>query len=235
MPWRPFPITLDVMNFPPRKTPLRLTAAAAAACLLLTGCDPTDSGSSDSPAVAGGALKTTEPTTGPTTGLCPAPGPKISTALPDLTGSGIRSAVTNPCVPFVDLVAAVLDVTAEEDAVKSAFTPTLARFVERVNAVNTTAECAYRTDNLGVRVYQEDNRPTSIGVAIVIRHNVLAPAQIFECYVKSSLGIPQDPGVLPEFRPCVDGANLVREGETFTMVWAGSTEAVCDALQRSAN
>lgn len=228
MSWPSFPITLDVMNFPPRKTPLRL-AAAAAACLLLTGCDPTDSGSSDGPAVAGGALKTT----GPTTGLCPAPGPKISTALPDLTGSGIRSAATNPCVPFIDLVATVLGVTAEEDAVKSAFKPALASFIERVNAANTVAECAYRTDNLGVRVYQENDRPTSIGLAIVIRHNVLAPAQIFDCYVKSSLNIPQDPGVLPEFRPCVDGANLTRGGETFTMVWAGSTEAVCGALEKS--
>jgi hypothetical protein len=231
MSWRPFPITLDAMNFPPRKTPLRLTAAAAAACLLLTGCEPTDSGSS-SPAAVG---QVNAGTTGPTGGLCPPPGPKVSKVLPDLTSSGIRTVMTNPCVPFSGLVAAVMGVVTEEEPARRSFKPVLEDFIDKIDKANALVECAYRTDTLGIRVYQQDHYAWSVGLVVVIRDNPSAPFDIAACFLTSSFGFRSEGTTSPRFQPCWKGSRVSRaDGETFTVLWAGSSDVVCRELQKSA-
>ncbi|MEO6089197.1 MAG: hypothetical protein ABIQ18_39400 [Umezawaea sp.] len=232
MSWRPFQITLDAMNSPPRKTPLRLAAAAAAACLLLTGCEEPSSDSS-SAAVVGQMSTGTTKSTG---GYCPSPGPKIAKVLPDLTDSDIRTVLTNPCIPFSGLVSAVLDITVKEDAVTKTFKPVLKDFVSTVDNINTGVTCAYETDNLGIRIYQQNGYPSSVGLTVVIRENIAAPLNIAICFVKQQVPTLTNPGIEPQFEPCWRGAQVTGDdGDKFAMLWVGSTEAVCDALQRSAS
>lgn len=223
---RPLPITLDAMELRPHKTPLRLAAAAASACLLLTGCEPPGPTSAVGQVHAG--------TTEPPGGLCPPAGPKVAPVLPDLSGYGIESIVTNPCVPFSGLVSVVLDLTAKEDAVAQGFKPVLEGFVRRVDHLNTAVGCAYETDNLGIRVYRQDRVPSSVGVVAVIRENPAAPFDIAFCFLLQQV-VPRqaDPGDKPKFHPCWRGERVFRGDDSFTVLWTGSTEAVCGALEKS--
>ncbi|ONI86717.1 hypothetical protein ALI22I_24155 [Saccharothrix sp. ALI-22-I] len=210
--------------------PIRLVAAVG---LLIAGCVPAQESSSS----AGiGVDQAPAPTTTPTTaGYCPQPGPDIARVLPVLTGQGIATILTNPYVPFGELVSVVLDVVQAKDQGNDAFRTKLTEVVDKVANVDTALRCAYKTDNLGVRIYRQDGYAWSGGVAVVIHEDIEAPIDIAKCFVLDQFTFDTPtataadvPG--PHFDPCGHGTHVIREDESYTVLWAGSSDDICNAL-----
>jgi hypothetical protein len=203
--------------------------------LLLAGCDPVDATSGAAEVAAHTAnppaTASARPSSGRTsTGRCPAPGPGISKVLPTLSSAGMRTVSTNPCVPFAGLVSDVMGIVTTQDPQKHDFRPYLTKFVDKIAQADDLATCAYETDNLGIRIYQQEKHSWSVGLVVVFRADIKAPAEIGLCYLEKSLGFRSESTRSPRFDPCWRATQVTRGGDTFTMLWAGSSDVFCTAM-----
>ncbi|MET1075861.1 MAG: hypothetical protein ABWY11_24650 [Umezawaea sp.] len=209
---------------------VRLPALVIAFGLLLAGCQEPTSSSSSAPLVNAGI--SAQPT-GPAKSLCPAPGPRISKVLPSFSEAEIRTAATNPCVPFAAVVDNVMTLVPESHVQRTVFRQKVSSVIGVINFVNDLATCGYETDSLGIRVYQHPVDSYSVGIVLVLRVEVSAATEVAVCVLKRSAGLQDSPptttaGANPEFQPCVHIAK--RDQERYVVAWAGSTLSMCTAL-----
>ena len=100
-----------------------------------------------------------------------------------------------------------------------------------VVVVDEIAGCYQEVGAVQVQVYADQAEPLSAGaVAIADRNAMLDPANLFECVAPA---IPDASGVgasSVEIEPCTASYTLGRDGNEFYIVYAGTTEAICQAF-----
>jgi hypothetical protein len=207
-------------------------ASVVAVSMLLAGCKkPSDPVPEAQPAGIGGSQ--------PDAGACQQAGAKTGALLPTFNADEYTT-VTNPCIPYVGLSSEVLGMipVAERTGTGRAveFVGKLDRFTNRLSVVNDVAECAYQTDRLAVGIYQSHRNPWAVGVTAVIRGRLGAVAQTALCALLQQIpllglsfnAIAPDADT-PDF--CFNTATDKQGGEDYTVVWIGSSTAICRELQ----
>jgi len=222
-------------------------ALAAAAALLLAGCDPIDTATGNASGSGGGA--TGETVSKPETGCSAAEG-KAGALLPAVDDVFL-DAKTNPCIPLAELADLVLElVPAGTDEATTAnraqFRTTVARVSDpllktagRVLAADAVAKCGYETDRLAIRFYKQDPYAWSVGAAAVIRGDIADTIRdVGVCYLKGLLPqfAPPSPSVTvppPAWSPCARTSRPTRKGEVYTVIIAGTTDQMCQFLSQA--
>ncbi|MBB4908508.1 hypothetical protein [Actinophytocola algeriensis] len=200
-------------------------AALMGLLVVVAGCDPLDAGVPGAPpGVGGGGVDSGGGGSGG--GGCGSPGENVRQRLPAVDDS--IATFPNPCLPYSDLVGTVTGYIPETDRATYAAT----RFAFKVGLVAnqfataaSLAECLYRADQLAIQVYQERDRPLSVGVVVVVGISPEAVADIASCYLFDEPPA-QDPGFAEEFDPCLD----VEADGGFVVFKVGSTETMCGAI-----
>jgi hypothetical protein len=193
--------------------------------MVAAGCDPLDGGVSSAPPVIDGGGDGGG-SGGGSGGGCGSPGEDVRQRLPAVDAS--IATYPNPCLPYSDLVATVTGYLPEAE--RSTYAAT--RFALKVGLVAdrfataaSLTECLYRADQLAVQVYQERDRPLSVGVVVVVGISPEAVEAIASCYLFDEPPA-QDPGFAEEFDPCLD----VKADSGFVVFKVGSTETMCRAI-----
>jgi len=211
-----------------RARTLAVTIIATIA-LLLAGCDPVDEPGDDPP---GSAATTTAPST---ESGCSAARGKAGAMLPAATAK-FRTVSTNPCVPLADLADQVLQFIPEADPEeprirKATFRTILTDTSGRVFAANDVASCAYETDRLAFRIYQQKDHAWSVGAVVVIRGTIDAAVEVAVCYFEKGLGVRNEPGHRttpgPHWQPCADVVQPTHNGEVYTVLYAATSDEMC--------
>jgi hypothetical protein len=101
----------------------------------------------------------------------------------------------------------------------------------RVLAANDAVSCAYETDSLAIRIYQQKDHAWSVGVVAVIRGSIDSAVAVTVCYFEKGLGVRNEPGPRttpgPHWKPCADVAQPAHNGEVYTVLVAGSSDEMC--------
>ena len=207
-----------------------LTACLIVLGLLVSGCLPPDD--------AGLSAKSTDHVEKPSGG-CGEAGPKVAALLPAM-GSDFRNVTTNPCVPFGGLLGAVSDlIPAAERETEAAqrFLGKLGNVTGQIAAVNDAVTCGYETDRLGIAVYQQVGYGWSVGVVAVLRGHFDALVEGATCWLRQQFGLsPRSapatgaPKTGPVPTLCLHTAIPTRGDEVYTLLWLGSSDDMCGAL-----
>lgn len=219
-----------------RSVPIRLLAGATALLVLLCGAD------CDEDAGNGTKDKAAAPAVAGTAGGCGKAGSLTRDLLPTLAAEETTT-IQNPCLKFVDLVGQVTDVFPPGDRTRSAeFLTGVGDLANKVATVSAVAECAYERDRLAIAIYQDLKTKWSMGIVAVVRGDLAAAVVGAQCYLLSKLPIDVGGGFgfradtnLPTPAFCFDTLRRTVKGDSYTVLWLGSSDLMCHALDNQLN
>jgi hypothetical protein len=166
---------------------------------------------------------------------CADAGPRTRDFLPQF-GDGTR-AVVNPCLGLSDLAGSIAELIppAQRDTVKP-FVNGVGNLVKKVLAINSLAECGYKTDRLALGIYQDRAHLWSVGVVAVTRGRVDAVLETSKCFLldqipfRSGDKLRSDGPVEPQPAFCAQTLRRNRGGQDYTVLWLGSSDLMCAGI-----
>jgi len=209
----------------------RMTPILASLAILLAACgtasDGGDGDSSQSTSVE----------------VCTGPGPMTGQVLPKFDPA-ITETHANPCLTIFNLDSRILDLIPDIELTRvDKFVKGVTTFVNRVKVVSDAASCGYETDRLAIEFYQDIDPQWSVGAVAVIRGDLdeiliegtpcFLMSQIEDWLPASLVADDSEGGVVaegPEETFCFDVRRETRSGETFTILWLGSSVGICSRL-----
>jgi hypothetical protein len=174
-------------------------------------------------------------------GGCSEAGPLTRDLLPTFA-SEETTTIENPCLEFVGLLSQVTGLIPDNDrTMVGGFLGAVGDLTDRVAKVADLVECGYQTDRLAIVLYQNKATRWSIGIVAIVRGDVAAAVSTSICFLRKQVPLtgPTDAYLSgpegPQPGLCFDVVRRTRGGESYTVMWLGSSDFMCWDLNNQLN